>query len=76
MKRALSDVVLVQCETQLRVPWIAAPTLPSKLQSQFTVCWKEVPNYQKYHTDVQQVVVVWRFLSLPRGLGTEVEFLS
>lgn len=40
------------------------------------VGWKEVTNHQNYLTEVQQALVLWRFLSSPTGLEEEVEFLS
>lgn len=61
---------------RLCVTYIAVPPVLSVLQSQFIVGWKEVPNYENSLTEVQQALVVWRFLLSPRGLEEEVELLS
>lgn len=74
-QRALADVVLVQWETQLCAKHCCAYCALRAAVPHH--CWLErSTKLWKNLTEVQQALVVWRFLLPPRGLEGEAEFLS
>lgn len=66
-KRVISYVVLFQCVVELSMLCIVMHTVHSELESPFTVSWKEGSNHTKNLTEVSQAIVVYSFLSTPRG---------